>query len=60
MTDTSEKQDEQREAQQQRKDPSVGHTPTQAEGDEKTVDEALDNDETLRLPRTDPRDEVGP
>lgn len=60
MSDTSEKQDEQREAQQHRKEPNVGHTPSQAEGDEKTVDEALDNDETLRLPRTDSGNEVGP
>jgi hypothetical protein len=44
MTDTSSEQDAEREKQQQRKDPNVGHTPTQAEGDESTVDEALEKE----------------
>jgi hypothetical protein len=44
MADTSREQDAEREAQEQRKEPNVGHTPAQAEGDESTVDEALEKE----------------
>ena len=40
-----ERPQEKREAQPQRRDPNAGHTPEKAEGDERTVNEALRNQE---------------
>lgn len=41
-------QDEQRRAEDNRREPQIGHTPTKSEGEERDVDEALRNQEQRR------------